>query len=588
MLHTPLTVLIVDGNPADARRSREMLAGPASLAVPPMRAITSDRIPDALATITREPVDAVLLGLPLADGSGLEAVRLIRRAMPGLPIVIASPPDAEELAFRGVQAGAQDYVIKGLDDGRVLCRAIRHAVERAALARGRDALLYREHDARLAAELASVDADRARSIAESLGRRASFLADAGVALSATLDARATLATATRLAVPMLGDCAVGFMARDDGTLESVETACRDHTHCGRGLAEARALGTCADMATLLRRAERNGNFVLNGTGAVTPGGSSRRAQRVVAAQQWMLVPLQARDRVLGVLALVACGAGRQYDEAELELAEAYAVRAAVAMDNARLYEASRRATRTRDQVLGIVSHDLRNPLSAISMCAVALRDFDGHAPRERERLVTTIHTSAEWTQRLLGDLLDIASIEAGRLSVAARPVDPVVMISHALDLFELTAHEHSLRVVDDMPDVLPSIMGDPQRILQVLANLISNAIKFTPKGGTIRLGVAPSDGTVVFSVADTGPGIAPDHVEHIFDWYWRATHERAERGTGLGLAIAKGIVDAHGGRIWVASAPGEGTTISFSVPVVTSSPPKARRAPREREAAVPA
>ena len=123
-----------------------------------------------------------------------------------------------------------------------------------------------------------------------------------------------------------------------------------------------------------------------------------------------------------------------------------------------------------------------------------------------------------------------------------------------------------MRLAPNVPEWLPAIVSDEERILPVLANLISNARKVTPPGGTITLGADVADGAVRFSVADAGPGIAPEHRQRIFDWFWRASHERAERGTGLGLAIAKGIVDAHGGHIEVESTPGHGATFSFTIP----------------------
>jgi signal transduction histidine kinase len=218
-------------------------------------------------------------------------------------------------------------------------------------------------------------------------------------------------------------------------------------------------------------------------------------------------------------------------------------------------------------VLGIVSHDLRNPLSAIGMCAAALSDDATLTSLERQRLVATIRDSVDWTHRLLADLLDIASIEAGRLSVVPRPIDPIVVISRALELFELSADGRVIQLADDAPDTLPTIIGDEQRILQVLANFIANALKVTPPNGRATLGAAVRGGEVVFRVSDTGPGIAPEHLGHIFDWFWRASHERADRGTGLGLAIVKGIVDAHDGHLTVDSTPGHGATFSFTIPL---------------------
>lgn len=225
------------------------------------------------------------------------------------------------------------------------------------------------------------------------------------------------------------------------------------------------------------------------------------------------------------------------------------------------------AIRTRDHVLGIVSHDLRNPLSAIGLCASVLSNSRRLTSAERRRMASTIQHAVDWTQRLLGDLVDVASIEAGRLSMHARRLDPIILLSRTLDLFERGPNNITVHLACGLPEWLPRITGDEQRILQVLGNLISNARKVTPPGGTITLGAIVVGDAVRFSVSDTGSGIAPADQPHIFDWFWRASHERAERGTGLGLAIAKGIVEAHDGHIDVESTLGRGSTFSFTIPL---------------------
>jgi len=573
MYDSPLAVLVVDADRTGADCACRMLSAKASPSES-IRVLAASSIADALSIVGTESVDVALLEAPPDEVSMLDAVRRLRGAAPDLPIVVAADESRESLASQAVHAGAQDYVIKGVDDARVVQRALRHAVERASLARAHDALLYREHHARLAAEEARSEADRARTRAESIERQATFLA--GATLGSSLDARATLATTTRLAVPMLGECAVGFLAEDDGTVDVVEAVHGPQPDCDRVRTMARAMCRGVDIDGLLARARRHGHLVLSDAPATVP------------AHHCMLVPLAARGRVLGALGLIVPAESHTYDAADLALAQAFADRAAIALDNAKLYEASCRAIRTRDHVLGIVSHDLRNPLSAIGMCTTALQNDAGLTTGERRRLVGTIRESVNWTQRLIADLLDVASIEAGKLSVVTRLTDPIVIISRALDLFELGLEGRVIRLADDVPDILPPINGDEQRILQVLANLIANALKFTPPRGRVTLGVEAMDDAVAFRVSDNGPGIAPEHLEHIFDWFWRASHERAERGTGLGLAIAKGIVDAHGGHLTVESVAGHGATFSFTIPRVARVVNPAQALTSEDAALVPA
>jgi PAS domain S-box-containing protein len=227
-----------------------------------------------------------------------------------------------------------------------------------------------------------------------------------------------------------------------------------------------------------------------------------------------------------------------------------------------------RAAAQRDEMLEIVSHDLRNPLSAIGMCAGLLAAPETPAD-ERTRLAETVHESLAWTHRLIGDLVDAASIESGRLSIARRRVDPVVTIGRALALFETAATDRAIQLQASGVEHLPGIDADPERLLQVLANLIANAVRFTSEGGTISVGADAEDGAIIFTVHDTGAGIAADDLPHIFKRRWHTGTTGPDGGTGLGLAIAKGIVEAHGGRIWAESDVGKGSRFQFSIPLAT-------------------
>ena len=555
-----LTLLIVDERAEQVERLRRDLDG-SSVGLGPVTILDARDEQAAFATALGTTVDVILLALRGREDDARAAMARLAAAAPEATIVIAADHALEGMAFRLVQAGAQGYILIGEDDGRLMWRVIRQALEREVRSRRREVALAREQTARLAAEQAFQAADIARVNAEVVERRASFLFEASAELSATLDPRAALRTATRFIVPTIAEGAAAFIANDDGALDAVASADNGTSPCASMLEAARTVVTEGDASSLLVRARRRGYVVLDS--APGPELVASVADEMPAC---VLIPLRARDRVIGLLALVVCVEQARDVAGHLALAQAFAVRVAAAVDNACLYEASRRATRTRDQVLGIVSHDLRNPLSAITLCTNALAGPDGTDAAQRAHLVSTIRDAVTWTQRLLGDLVDVASIEAGRLSMNPRRVDPIMLLGRSLDLFEHGATGVTVRLGADVPEWLPAIVGDEERILQVLANLISNARKVTPPGGTITLGAHAVDDAVRFSVADSGPGIAPEHRQRIFDWFWRASHERAERGTGLGLAIAKGIVDAHGGRIDVESTPGHGATFSFTIP----------------------
>jgi len=192
------------------------------------------------------------------------------------------------------------------------------------------------------------------------------------------------------------------------------------------------------------------------------------------------------------------------------------------------------------------------------------------APSNDRRLTTrkqldVIQRAASRANRLISDLLDVAKIQAGGMSVELATVDVPSMVQEAVDSVAAVAASKGLVLEKNVADGIPAVAADRDRVLQVFGNLLGNAIKFTPKGGKITID-AECDGFVArFAVCDTGPGIPPEHVPHVFDRYWQAK-STAKLGTGLGLSIAKGIVEAHMGRIWVESEPGKGASFIFTLP----------------------
>ena len=243
----------------------------------------------------------------------------------------------------------------------------------------------------------------------------------------------------------------------------------------------------------------------------------------------------------------------------------------------RMYKEAAETIDAREQVLKIVSHDLRNPLHTISMCASLLLDVPMQ-PGDQSGHLTRIKRAGERMNRLIQDLLDVAKLEAGRVGIDARELQVAPLVREAHDMLAPLAAEKSLQLDFVVADGLPSLTADAGRVLQVMSNLVGNAIKFTPTGGRIQIRAESAPGGVRFSVSDTGPGIPPEQLTKLFGQFWQG-NPADRRGIGLGLTIAKGIVDAHGGRIWVESRVGEGTTFYFTL--ATALPPTGSGA-RER------
>lgn len=221
------------------------------------------------------------------------------------------------------------------------------------------------------------------------------------------------------------------------------------------------------------------------------------------------------------------------------------------------------AIRSRDEVLAVVSHDLRNPLNTIVMAA-GLLELPLPAD-QRPRHIEAIRRAADGMNRLIEDLLDVSAIESGRFTVESVPLRIAPLLEETCRVFAEQAAQKRQRIEVSAPEDL-RVRGDRFRILQALSNLVGNAVKFTPEGGSIEVAAEKRDGAVVVRVRDDGPGIAVEDLPHVFDRFWHAERNR-RGGAGLGLAIARGIAEAHGGRIDIQSEPGRGATFLFGLPV---------------------
>jgi signal transduction histidine kinase len=227
-------------------------------------------------------------------------------------------------------------------------------------------------------------------------------------------------------------------------------------------------------------------------------------------------------------------------------------------------ESARRAIQAREELIEVVSHDLKGPLTTISMSVEELSELLTPATgSEVERSLARIQRSADRMSRLIRDLLDLAKLDHGHLAITPAPLELTTLFGEAVELSRAQLSAKSLRLEQRIGPGAERVHCDRERILQVLANLLGNAIKFTVQGG-ITIAAERRDGEVVLSVRDTGPGIPDDQRAHLFDRFWQAPGT-AHQGTGLGLSIAKGLVELHGGRIWAQSEVGAGSTFFFTL-----------------------
>ncbi len=248
--------------------------------------------------------------------------------------------------------------------------------------------------------------------------------------------------------------------------------------------------------------------------------------------------------------------------------EQFARLSAIALENAALLRASVVAAQVRDEVLAVVSHDLRSPLGTVSMGAAMLRRSltapSGRLPDDVE-IVNRIARSCKRMERLIEDLLDASRLDAGSVPLSKRPLDAADLVRAALEAAAPEAAAGKVTVGAGLVEPV-QVMGDRDRLLQVIANLLANALKFTPKGGDVTVTVRRDGGSARFSVADTGPGIAAEHLPRLFDRYWKGDRS-GRHGAGLGLYIARGLVLAHRGAITAESGEAGGATLSFTIPL---------------------
>jgi len=401
------------------------------------------------------------------------------------------------------------------------------------------------------------------------------LGEVGRAVSSTLDLETVLTTIVSRAVQLSGlDGGVVF-EYDEGTEEFVQRAA---TETGGALAEARRI-------TRIRKGEG-----ALGRTAITlepvqvpditvPGAHESRLREILIAsgvRAVLAVPMVYEGRLLGCLGVTRNAAG-EFPVEVVELLKTFATQSALAIQNARLFheieDKSRQleaASRHKSEFLANMSHELRTPLNAvIGFSEVLLQRMFGALNDKQDEYLKDIYASGQHLLSLINDILDLSKIEAGRMELAPAPFHLPTALENAVTLVKERAARHAITLDIGVDPRLGELMGDERKVKQVLLNLLSNAVKFTPEGGRITMKASRMDGAVEVSVTDTGIGVAPEDQAAIFEEFRQVGSDetRKQEGTGLGLTLAKKFIELHGGRIWVESELGRGSTFTFTLPL---------------------
>ena len=436
---------------------------------------------------------------------------------------------------------------------------------------------------------AELELKAAKEAAETAERRSAFLAEASEILSASLDYEATLASLAHLAVPRVADDCVLFEVEERRVSRRIAVAHVDPEKepLLDRLTEIHL--SYPEPPRMLEEVVRTGRPRLDpqvsAESAAGPlGAELREIYARLGRRSSLILPLMARGQTLGVLFLATSDSGRVYGPADLALGEELARRAAVAVDNARLFGEVRAANDAKDQFLATLSHELRTPLTPVLAIVAGLQEDERARGLRRE--LDVIRRNVELEARLIDDLLDLTRITRGKLELSFGPTDARQVLMHALQTCarDLSARKLQLSTVLSAED--HGVSADGPRLTQVFWNLIRNAVKFSPEGGSVRVRSWNDDGWLAVEVSDTGIGIGPETLPRIFDAFEQGQRSITRRygGLGLGLAISKAILELHGGTVSAASE-GRDRGASFTVRLPLSSGP-ARPVPSWREAAM--
>jgi len=535
-----MRVLLVEDNDDDVLLIQELLSETK------ISIARAERLSTGLERLATGGFDAVLLDLSLPDAQGLDTIGRVHSQAPDVPIVVLTGLNDEEAAVKAVERGAQDYLIKGQVDGHLLARALRYAVQR----------------------------HKAEESLKKRNRELLVLRKISETILGSLDLKIVLDQILEQAM-LSGSFDLGNIRLLDSSGASLEVAVargyRDPNNVvsHRRLSRTTEAAQSSHFSGLVFEQPCIEEHVQACTGL--------RTMKKEGIESFVQVPVRAEGDVLGIIQL-ASRTPRRFNNEEVRLLETIGNQMGIAVQRAQLYEETRRqagelekANKLQADFTAMIAHDLRSPLmNIVGVTEVMIGGMFGCVSEEQKKWLSRMQANGQSLIDLVSDFLDVSKLESGYIEVKRERVDLSDLIQKTIENFRVLAHEKGISISDAVDLSLPTVNVDPRRMDQVLSNLISNAIKFAGDGGVTEVGAALADATEVkVWVRDNGAGIPADEMHELFQKYRQGGNAKfsSQKGTGLGLVICKMIVEAHGGKIWVESDPGHGSSFFFSLPV---------------------
>jgi signal transduction histidine kinase/DNA-binding response OmpR family regulator len=505
---------------------------------------------EALKEVLRHDFAVILLDVNMPGLNGLETAALIRarKKSSHTPIIFLTAYTDEIRAAEGYAHGAVDFISS----------PVIPAILRAKVKVFVDLFQMTEQVKRHAEDRIAHAHERSkREAAEEANRRLSFLARAGAIITKSLNREVTIESILRLLVPEHANQAI---------LAERDPAGRWRAVWARPDEQSAILHTTESWAQLpdswRHLIERAAAVGVAEPPLVSPESNGEPAEYLLA------LPLRERERVFSVLLLVRDAAGGAYASADITMFESIAWRSAIAMVNAHLYEEIEEADQQKNRFLSMLAHELRNPLAPIRSAVDVLR-LCGQSQDEIDWARDVIDRQVTHLVRLVDDLLDISRITLGKIRLVLEPLDAADLVTAAVEISQPLIEKNSHRLTLEVPDEPVSLTGDRARLIQVLANLLNNAAKYTPPGGAILMSLLQDGEDAVFRIRDSGIGIPHHMLEKVFDMFIQIENslDRAHGGLGIGLTLVRELVSMHQGSITVTSdGPGCGSEFTVRIP----------------------